>query len=69
MHDIICTRPSCTFRVHQDYFKDKKRFTAGICPVCNGPVAIVEKGTDTVSPGLTFATERSLANYGAIISG
>jgi hypothetical protein len=68
MHDIICTRPSCTFRVHADYFKDKKRFTAGICPVCNGPAAVVESGTDTVVAGLTFVLERSMSNYGAIVS-
>ena len=67
MNEIICIRQGCTFRVHDGYFHAKRRFTAGICPVCNGPVAVVEAGTDNVVPGLTFARERSLANYGSVI--
>ncbi len=68
MLEIICARTAtCTFRVHADYFKDKVRFTAGICPNCGGPVHVVEEGTDNHIEGYTFVKERGLHNYGAII--
>jgi hypothetical protein len=68
MYEIICTHVTCTFRVHARYFQDKPRFTAGVCPVDNGPVSIVEARTDTVVPGLEFVTERHLGNYGAVVA-
>lgn len=43
---ILCTRSSCSFRVHDRYFVDKTRFQVGICPVDGGPLKVVHNDTD-----------------------
>lgn len=53
--EIICGRKgTCGFRAHERYFLDKTQFTPGICPVCNGPVVVVEDGTDTAVANATI---------------
>jgi len=41
-HHLVCQRGvrlgTCGFRVHDQYYRDKSRFTPGICPNCGGVV-------------------------------
>lgn len=47
LYEFYCGRKDpCGFRAHGRYFATKPIFTLGICPRCNGPVAIVEAGTE-----------------------
>jgi len=43
---LICARLD-GFRVDTGYFRRKLRFAPGICPRCNGPIKVVQDGTDT----------------------
>ena len=51
MYEIICSKNTCGFRVHERYFEEKHRFTPGYCARCSSPVLFVLKGTDEVVLG------------------
>ena len=63
---LICER-NCGFRVHERYFVQKKRFQAGICPRCAGPIGVVEDFTDTRIPGLRIISDPTQGNYGEVV--
>lgn len=55
MYHIICgSVPRCGFRVDEDYYRIKRRFTPGICARCNGPIEIVDAFTEDVAEGTTM---------------
>lgn len=63
--EIICNRNvrgGCGFRAPDRYFETKKRFRAGICPGCSGPVLVVYRNTDTAVPGATVEEETGRIN-------
>ena len=63
---IICGRvPSCGFRAHDGYFYEKKRFMAGVCPRCGGPVQVVEAFTDIPVKAI-INTDVASPSYGKI---
>ena len=51
--EIIGQRPHSGFRVHEDYFNDKRgKFAPGVDPTTGGPILIVYDKTDDVVPGV-----------------
>lgn len=60
-------RRQCGFYTHSDYFSQKKRFTAGVCPKCSGPVDIVDSDTRAPIAGASFVTDRSQGSYGEVV--
>ena len=67
---IICARvPNCGFRADDRYFHDKSRFYPGVCPRCNGPVAIVGDNTDTVISGAKVDTNPGSPTYREVVTG
>lgn len=52
--ELICLRPTCGFRAASDYFQTKNRFAAHVCPRDNGPLKLVEKGTDDTAVGFRY---------------
>jgi len=66
--EIICRRrDSCSFRVHDQYFKEKTRFTPTCCPRCNGPLMVVEAGTDTIVSGAHVQSSEYEPNYRGVV--
>ena len=51
-YQITCKRPLCSFRVPENYFEVKPRFSAGQCPVDGGPLQVVDSGTDNLAVGV-----------------
>lgn len=67
--ELICIRPMCSFRVHDRYFRDKARFTPGICPVDGGPLRIVTDHTDQAILNKKIEIDPSSDNYRLVVDG
>jgi len=65
--ELICTRPNCSFRVHDRYFRDKARFTPGICPVDGGPIRVVTDHTDQQILNKKIDIDPSSDNYRLVV--
>lgn len=58
---------TCAFLVHDQYFADKKRFQAGICPNDAGVVEVVQPFTSTVVRGVHVETNPESNRYGHVV--
>lgn len=68
MLEIICLRrETCAFRVHEDYFKQKTRFSAGSCPVCGGPLRVVQAGTDNHAANMVLQGDPDRSRFREIV--
>lgn len=65
--EIIGTRPNSGFRVREDYFFNKRRFSAGIDPTTGGPCAVVYAGTDDRVPGAYIDRDPESRDYGRVV--
>lgn len=55
---VVCVGDNgCSFRVHSRYFEQKTRFAPGVCPNCNGPIAIVTAYSNLVDPNYRMVTD------------
>ena len=66
LHHLVCRNRDCAFRVHDRYFELKKRFAAGICPNCGGPVDVCEPFSNDVAPDWQIATDPDQSGYGSV---
>lgn len=66
--ELICTRGSCGFRVHERYFLDKVQFTPGICPVDNGPLKVVDDATDQGVTGAAIDVDPSSSTFRRVVT-
>ena len=64
---IIGTRAGSSFRVHDRYFIDKRRFHPGQDPTTGGPLAVVEDWSDTKVLGKTLELDPSSQWYGQVV--
>lgn len=60
---LICSRRECGFRAHDRYFVDKRQFEPGSCPRCQGPIVVVDDGTDTPVKGAHVVTDSTNSHY------
>lgn len=52
---LVCASEICGFRVHSDYFEEKReKFAPGICPRCASSIRIVTPFTDDTAEGATL---------------
>lgn len=65
--EITCSNGVCAFRVDDRYFRDKPRFTPGICPNCNSPVQVVETHTTQRVTGAHVDTDPASQTYREVI--
>jgi len=66
--ELICARrDTCSFRAPENYFKVKQRFMPGICPVDNGPILVVEDGTDQRLNAFKVQTDPLQAQYREVV--
>ena len=64
--EILC-KQYCGFRVDEEFFARKQRFSAGVCPTCASEVVLVREGTNDVVEGYTFQRDRSKSGYGRVV--
>ncbi len=49
--------PACGFRVHDEYYAQKRRFPPRLCANCHGIIEIVRADTNSVAEGYQMNDE------------
>lgn len=67
MYHLVCSNPTCSFRVHDRYFQDKIRFEPGICPNCNGVVR-VHIAYGALDPAMGIGIDPSQSGFRSVVN-